>query len=132
MIRNLAQFGSRFLIMVIKGSSTQIDIMWSQKALKIGHIIFFIIFLRLRNGANTILGGGGGNWAKGQKKKKKKMTCTQLILPSHLEDKINFVSMRNKESHHGRKAGYSVDIVHKRGGGLTHSISFGEFTHSPI
>ena len=48
-----------------------------------------------------------------------------------MEDKRNFVSMRNKGNHHGRKADiqWTLSI---RGGGLTHSISFGVLTHSPF
>ena len=58
----------------------------------------------------------GKKLAKGQKKQKTKMTCTQLILLGHMEDKRNFVSMRNKGSHHGRKADIQWTLSIKGGG----------------
>ena len=44
------------------------------------------------------------------------MTCTQIILASHMEGKRNFDLMRNKGSHHGRKADIQWTLSIKGGG----------------
>ena len=59
---------------------------------------------------------GRGEIGRRPKKQKTKMTCTQLILPSHVEDNINFVSMRNKGNHHGRKADILWTLSVREGG----------------
>ena len=76
---------------------------------------------------------------EGQKKQKTKTTCTQLILPSHVEDNINFVSMRNKGNHHGRKADILWTLSVREGGegsgvGPTTSLleSYAYETTSPL
>ena len=71
---------------------------------------------------------GGKIWSKAKKNKKTNMTCTQLILPSHMEDKRNFVSMRNKGSHHGRKADIQWTLSIKGGGSDPFHKFWGAYT----